>query len=192
MLKLKRIILLTLFVTSFPAYSEVHFGIGASTGTYSVEDPKGATDSDNTTSVFGVLTMPVDRNYPLWRYWFELNHRSFEVDASQTKIGQKVKSTNINAMIQRGFNVSTQLRPWFGFGVGAGLNDYEDRYTIDQDGYLKDLYDDRSATDITGLLNVGLATRKLDAGFSLGTSLTYEIPLTDGIKGTTLNVFIMF
>lgn len=189
---LKRILFVALASASVQVHSEVHFGIGASTGTYSVEDPKGSTDSDSTSSIFGVLTMPVDRNYPLWRYWFELNHRSFELEASQTDIGQKVSSTNINAIVQRGFDVSTQLRPWIGFGLGAGLNDYEDRYTIDQDGYLKDLYDNRSETDFTGLLNVGLATRKLDAGMALGASLTYEVPLTDGIEGTTLNVFIMF
>lgn len=174
------------------AFSDTLFGVGVATGSYSVDDPKGPTDKDSTTSVFGAMAMPINRNYPLWRYWFELNHRSFELEASPSNIGQKVSSTNINAMVQRGFNVSTQLRPWIGIGLGAGLNDYEDRYTIDQDGYLKDLYENRSATDITGLLNVGIATRKLEAGFSLGTSLTYEIPLTDGIEGTALNVFIMF
>lgn len=174
------------------AFADTLYGLGASTGTYSVEDPEGTTDSDSTTALFGVITLPVDRNYPLWRYWFELNHRSFELEASQTNIAQKVTSTNFNAIVQRGFNISPQIRPWIGVGLGAGLNDYEDRYTIDQDGYLKDLYDNRSETDITGLLNIGIATRKLDAGISLGAAFTYEIPLTDGIEGTTFNVFIMF
>lgn len=186
------ITVVSLALLSASAYAETHFGLGAATGTYSVEDPEGPTDEDSTTSVFGVLTMEVDRNYPLWRYWFELNHRSFELEASQTNVAQKVSSTNFNTILQRGFNVSSQVRPWIGAGLGVGLNDYEDRYTIDQDGYLKELYDNRSETDATGLLNVGIATRKLDAGISLGASFTYEIPLTDGIEGTTFNVFIMF
>ena len=189
---LKRMFFALLATVPAIVHADTHFALGASTGTYSVEDPEGPTDEDSTTAIFGVLTMEVDRNYPLWRYWFELNHRSFELEASQTNVAQKVSSTNFNAIVQRGFNVSSQVRPWIGAGLGVGLNDYEDRYIIDQDGYLKDLYDNRSETDMTGLLNVGIATRKLDAGISLGAALTYEIPLTDGIEGTTFSVFIMF
>lgn len=191
-MKARMIVAATALTVAATATADVRFGLGASTGTYSVEDPKGPTDEDSATSIFGAITMPINRNYPLWRYWFELNHRSFELEPSESNIAQKVSSTNFNTIFQRGFNVSSQIRPWLGVGFGAGLNDYEDRYTIDADGYLKDLYENRSETDITGLLTMGLATRKLDAGISLGASFTYEIPLTDGIEGTTFNVFIMF
>jgi hypothetical protein len=137
------------------SYAETRFGIGVTQGNYSVEDPDGETDSTTETSVFGVMTMPFNRNLPEWRYWFELGHQSFDLDASQTNVGQSVTSTSFEAVIQRGLKISTGFRPWLGAGFGAGLNDYTDRYTIDQDGYLKEHFEDRSETNIYGILNAG-------------------------------------
>ena len=174
------------------SHAETRYGLGVSTGNFSVEDPDGGAETVSETVLFGVMTLPVNRNYPLWRYWFEVGYRSFELEPSQTEVGQKVDSIKLDAQFQRGFNVSTHFRPWVGVGVGVDLSDYADRHTVDQDGYLKDHFSDRSETGIHGLLNAGIASRQFDAGFVLGASLTYEVPFGDTVESSTLNVFFLY
>jgi len=181
-----------LLVVSPLSNAETRFGVGVTQGNYSVEDPDGSADSTTEASIFGVVTMPMSRNWPDYRYWFQVAHKSFELDASTSEVGQEVTSTSLSAIIQRSFSISSDFRPWLGLGAGAGINDYEGRHTIDEDGFLKDRFDDRSNTSMYLILNAGISFRKLDNGVFIGTSINYERPIDDGIESTNLNVFLLY
>jgi len=181
-----------LLVVSPLSNAETRFGVGVTQGNYSVEDPDGSADSTTEASIFGVVTMPMSRNWPDYRYWFQVEHKSFELDASTSEVGQDVTSTSLSAIIQRSFSVSSDFRPWLGLGAGAGINDYDGRHTIDEDGFLKDRFDDRSNTSMYLILNAGISFRKLDNGVFIGTSINYERPIDDGIESTNLNVFLLY
>ncbi len=189
---LLRMMVLALALLSQSVYAQSRFGLGVVTGSYSVDDPKGSTDSANETSLFGVMTIPVNRNFPDWRYWFGLNYNAFELEPSTQDVGQEVTSVSIETILQKGFNVSSEIKPYAGLGVGVGANDFTKRHTIDSDGYLAERYEDRSETSFYLIANLGVATRKLDSGFFIGTSLSYKTPLEDGIEATELNLFFLY
>lgn len=188
----RMLVALFLGVVSISAQAEMKFGAGFVAGDYTVQDPEGDTDSADETGVVGIITLPVNRNYPSWRYWFQLGHNSFEYEARTDQVGQEVTYTSLEGQIHLGFNVAREFKPWIGAGLGASLADYEGRHTIDEDGYLADSFEDRSETNTFLLLNAGLASTKLDAGFHVGLAATHKIPFDDGIEATELNLFFLF
>lgn len=187
-----RVIFAVLLFASCAVQADTKYGAGLIKGSYSVEDPDGSTDSASETAVVGIMAMPMNRNFPAWRYWFQLGHNSFDLDAGVNEVGQDVTTTSLEAQIHRGFNVSSEFKPWLGVGLGVSLSDYEGRFTIDSDGFLADTYEDRSETNMFLVLNTGAASKKLDGGFHIGVSLSQKVPFDDGVEATELNLFFLF
>lgn len=189
---LKVVVVLVTLVLSTVSLAETRFGAAAVMGNYSVDDPDGNAGDSSESSVVGIMTMPINRNFPAWRYWFQLGHSSFELDASTDEIAQSVTSTSLEGIIQKGFNVSSEFKPWLGAGVGAAMSDFNDRFTIDSDGFLAERFEDRSSNSAYLILNTGVSSRKLSKGFYVGASLSYKKPLNDGIEATELNLFFLY
>ena len=185
------VVLVTLFLSSI-SLAETRFGAAAVMGNYTVEDPDGNAGDSSESSVVGIMTMPINRNFPGWRYWFQLGHNSFELDAATDEIGQDVTSTSVEGIIQKGFNVSSDFKPWLGAGVGAAMSDFNDRFTVDSDGFLAERFEDRSSNSAYLILNTGISSRELSKGFYVGVSLSYKKPLNDGIEATELNLFFLY
>ena len=186
------IVLGFLLLAGSTSAADTKFGAGIVKGNYSVEDPDGSTDSASETAVVGVMTLPVNRNFPSWRYWFQLGHNSFSLDSGGSDVGQDVTSTSLEAHIHRGFNVSSEFKPWLGLGMGASLSDFENRHSVDEDGFLDETFEDRSETNMFLVLNGGAASTKLEGGFHIGAALSHKVPLDDGIEATELNLFFLF
>tara|TARA_Y100000031_G_C8211835_1_gene381382 strand:- start:46 stop:480 length:435 start_codon:yes stop_codon:yes gene_type:complete len=138
------------------AQTKTVWGLGASYGSLSVDDPKGNTGSDSLFYISGFLSRAVNRNHPSWRYFFELNYRSFELAPSATEIGQDVSSFALSGTLQKGFDVSDALfQVWLGAGASIELNEFENRQKTNASGKLATKYANRSETNYGLLLNTG-------------------------------------
>ena len=181
-----------LIILSQVVSAETHYGGGVSYGPSTVKDPNKSTGNTNDLSISGIMTMPINRNYSAWRYWFEVGYNSFELDATNMEIGQRVTSASFTSIAQYGFSVSPDYRPWIGLGVGVGLNDFVDRLTLDEDGFIDEEFKDRSVTSLFIVFNSGASLRKTQAGLVFGVSFSHKVPLDDGIESSTLDFFFLY
>lgn len=169
-----------------------HYGFAINTGSFSVKDPSGPTDTTVTSYISGIMTIPVNRNDSTNRYWLEINYRDFSEKADTTNIGQNVKALGLMGIYQHSFNVAEWYRPWIGIGAAANFSDYTTRQTVDSQGFLLTSYPDRKATNTEVVLNLGASLKKTEGGYYFGAQIIHHVPFDNGIKGTTIQAFMLF
>jgi len=189
---MKYLIAVTLMFFISVSVAETKYGAGISYGSYSVDDPDGTSARNSELALSGIMTMPINRNYAAWRYWFEIVHNEFTLEPSKTNVGQTVNSTTFEAIAQFGFNVSPYYRPWVGMGIGVGLNDYSDRITVTSDGFADRVLENRSGTSLFIIFNSGISLRKTKAGLIYGTAFNHKLALDNGIQASTLDLFFLY
>lgn len=171
------------------------YGITGSFANLSVDDPNGSTDTTSATYLSGVYTMPINRNDPSLRYWFELKYRSFELDSStssSTQVGQDVTSLSLSATAQKAWAAQSIGAYWVGLGAELGLDDFENRHTVDSGGFLAQSFPDRSASNLGLIINSGFNLKKTQDGYFIGMNVNYHIPIDDGIDGFSVNAFVLW
>ena len=173
------------------SYQKTRFGASVNFGNLSVEDPNGESESKSELFISGIMTLPMDRNYPEWRYWFDATYKSFELAPSISNIGQQVSSFSISAVAQRGLNVSSEFRPWLGIGLNLSLDDYENRFLVARDGFISERFSNRSETNLGIVFNVGISLYPLKNGLYFGSSFSVFSPFENGINSTQLNIFFL-
>ncbi|MBL4866745.1 MAG: hypothetical protein JKY67_10265 [Pseudomonadales bacterium] len=184
-------IILFTSVSNAYSYQNSRYGASVNFGNLSVSDPSGSTESKSKLFINGIMTLPMNRNYPNWRYWFDVSYTSFDLEPSITNLGQQVSSFSITSIAQKGFNVSSEFRPWIGLGLSLSLNDFENRFNIDRDGYIADHFSNRSETNLGAVFNVGLSLYPLKNGVFVGSNFSVFSPFDDGIELTKLSIFFL-
>ncbi len=168
--------------------STARIGYAAGVSRMTIDDPDGATK-------MAVEVQPFTLIHTDWltrglRYWVEGYRARATLDASDSDIGQEVNRTGLRLALQH--NVRWGERSvWLGVGIDAARRRYTNRYTIDDDGFLKDPYPDRSATAVGVSAHV-MSEWALASHWDLSTKLEQTVPLSDGVVETSLAVGLLY
>lgn len=171
--------LLLISLSSFTIAEGLHYGVFVEGGSATINDPDGDTGSKS------LVTPGIEFGFDLSgrgkRITSGFKFISTEFDAGVDEIGQEVSGYGLFAAYEHRLVLSKTFKPWFGIGAGVNSLTYETRFTVDEDGFLQDVFEDREATEAALLLHI-------DNQFSLGETLKLgvapfvEIPLSDGLQ----------
>ena len=79
-----------------------------------------------------------------------------------------------------------------GLGAELGLDDFNNRHTVDSGGFLAELFPDRSASNLGLILNSGFNLKKTQDGYFVGLNVNYHIPIDNGIDGLSISAFVLW
>ncbi len=178
-----------LFVSAAYAAEGGRLGYGISLQNVAVEDPDG--DVPTESGIGFVNLYYFDEFRRDIRYYAEFVYFETDIDAKYQKIGQDISSTGIRAVLQKRLRLGRHFKPWVGLGGGLFREEFTQRHTIDQDGFLLSTL---SARDITNfMVSVDAATEwELSNRFDLGVRLLYGLPLNDGTQLYSATAILMF
>jgi hypothetical protein len=182
-------LILFLFWTIPWASAEVlkwDLGVAGNVGQYSVDDPDGKTESASSYSVTPVVTFVFSND---WRLWTEIDYKQFELEYSQGKIGQDVKSISLDALLQRALN-RAKTRFFLNGGVGLSQDSFKDRALVGEDGFIERDLPNRTEFNAALLLGGGLSFQTKKG--SAGVNLLYQLPLSNGVEGFKLGFYWLF
>lgn len=154
-----------------------------------VDDPDGSTDSSQEfVALSAIALFPFGRDN---RWMVNITKYDFTLDASQSDIGQDVKSTTVAGFYQRRLRLSRYFKPWVGLGPQIEFSDATGRHTIDADGFLA-----RKFSDQDGLAYaVGLVAShewQLSDHIDVGVNGGYMFSLSDAIEGGSLGALLLY
>lgn len=152
---------------------------GLSYDLLTVSESEGDTDSEGVlVPRIGVELMMsrIDKLSFGWRTFSET------YDPSNDGIGLKIDVNQFDVTWLRNLRLSREIKPWIGGGLRTTIGEIKDRHTIDNDGFLDELYDDRDAGDVSLILQ-GQLVFDLKDNWGIVTGITYDIPLSEGVQG---------
>ena len=167
--------------------SESQFGLGASVGSVSIDDPDGSTGSSFVIYPTFLYLLNVSRDT---RFVSDLLYLSYSLDASQSEIGQKVASLSISGVYEWKKRVSRDFKPWIGVGLGYGSNSSKNRHTVDADGFLDDSFADRNSSGVSVILDVSTDINLNHTNMLLRGNFT--VPTYKGPGGFNLSLNYLF
>jgi hypothetical protein len=189
----KVVVMSSLFVLSPVQAKEniIDWGVYGKIGSYSVEDPEGSSGSEVVFLPGAKVVFPISRRGRQFVAGVELI--DFSLDASESDVSQDVKGYRIWGGYEHQFSISRNFKIWTGAGLALDSVSYENRYTIDTDGYLDEEFDDRDES------NAGItlyALTMFDMGRSSvwhpGIGVYIDSPFGDGVKSLGGTVQIIF
>lgn len=155
---------------------------------FTVDDPDG--DSEDDWAVRPLNIIYTDRAFGVYRYWAEAFYQDTVLSASNTQIGQEVKQLGIRGSMQREMARHSIGTSWLGAGFQLSHDNYRNRHTIDNAGFLAQTYSDRSGLEPALLLNY-MFEQKL-AGWDLAGKIEKSIALGDGTNELTFSLALLF
>ena len=185
---LKSVLLISLILPINAEANDLAWALYVKAGSYSVEDPDGSTEDVNKFLPGAKLTYPVVNRSSRVAVGFDW--LDFELDTDGKEVAQKVSGYRLYGAYEYEFPVARNVRIWG--GIGLTLNDvtYEDRYTVDSDGYLADHYEDRSESSAGSTLYVNALFGR--GVFVPGVGIFADVPFGDSVKAIGVNLSLNF
>jgi len=128
------------------AESNFNFYVHAKSGLLTVVGPDG--DTDSPLAVSPGIRSAYDLESRGTRVYFSYDHLSADLDASTSNIGQEVSGSTMAFGYEKRIPLSRNMKFWLGGALTYNQHEFTDRYTVDSDGFLADLYNDREETPI--------------------------------------------
>lgn len=174
------------------ADKSMRFGLMPIVSRYDINDPIGSTGAgSDVTPLSGVVIFDAGRD---GRVFVHAYSADFQVTASTTDIGQKVKQNGLNASYQTMFRLTRSIKPWFGLGLGYSSERYQERHRITSGGFLApgSPYASRSVENITAVINASHEWQ-YNRNFDIGLHLQYEQPISgDGASAARLGFYVVY
>jgi len=127
------------------------FGVQTSLNSYKIDDPAGQTAPGSGLSLSGIALVGYGRDS---RLMINVNKEAYSLAGSTSNVGQDVSSFGGGVSYQSLWRATRTWKPWIGAGLGYTSTTYKNRYTFTSPSMqFKYLYADRSATDVSLLLN---------------------------------------
>lgn len=155
---------------------------------FSVDDPNG--DSEDDWAIRPINAVYTDRAFDKYRYWAEAFYQDTVLSASSTQIGQQVTQLGIRGSIQLEMARHSIGTSWLGTGLQFSYDNYRNRHTIDDAGFLAQTYADRSGLEPALLINY-IYEKKL-AGWDLAGKLEKSIAVGDGASELSFSLVVLF
>lgn len=184
---MKKLIFITLFLNAvssnvFAALglpeNTARFGYSLGVGRFDISDPDGRTQP-------AYAVQPLKLIYTDWqkngnRLWVELLYNDVALEADEHNIGQHVLHRGVNFMLQKNFVVSPYIKPWMSAGVGISVVGYEQRHTMDSEGYLLELLPNRESATASALFSIANEWQ-VSKEWTVGTSFLQRFSVNDAI-----------
>lgn len=161
------------------AESSLNFSGYLKAGSASVNDPDGKTKP--TVIVIPGIKATVDLSSRYTNLITGVEYISTSLDGSVKDIGQDVDGYSIYVGAERRFSVSRSTKLWLTGAFSYSDISFENRFTVDSDGFLEKTFENRSE----GIAGISLAA---DVYFDVATSWRWglgafvDVPLGDGIN----------
>jgi len=183
------LILFLLYSFSVQAAEGARLGYGLSLSNVTVEDPDGNVP---TSTDFGFLNFYFfDELWRDTRYYAEFVKLATDIDAEPSKIGQDISSTGLRTSFQKRWRLGRSFKPWIGLGIGVFQEEFTQRYTVDNAGFLLVTFPDRDVSSV--MLSVDAMNEwSLSERFDIGVRLLYALPLDDGSKGISATAMLLY
>ncbi len=137
------IVVISLFSASAMAEG-IGFNLYAKAGKLTISDPDG--DTDSPTSIVPGARLSYGLSTRGSRVFLGFEALSEDVDPDTDKIGQEISGSNFYGGYEKRFPISRDFKLWLGGSLNYVNQDYENRFTVDDDGFLADSYNDRSSS----------------------------------------------
>lgn len=160
---------------------DMGWGLYGKVGSYSVEDPDGSADSEFAFLPGAKITFPFSRRGKQFVAGVELI--DFDLDASESNVGQDVSGYRVWGGYEHRFNISRGFKFWGGIGLTLDSVSFEDRHTVDEDGFLKEHYEDLDES-YSGITLYALSTIDVGrrAGWAPSLGIYVDQPFSDGVS----------
>ena len=160
---------------------EFDWGLYGKAGSYSVEDPNGSAADEFAFMPGAKITFPFSRRGKQFVGGVELIE--FSLDASESNLGQDVSGYRVWGGYEHRFNISRSFKFWGGIGLTLDSVSFEKRHTIDEDGFLKERFDDRDEA-YSGLTVYALSTIDVGrrSGWEPALGVYIDQPFGDGVS----------
>jgi len=161
------------------------------TGSYSVNDPDGSTDS----SVSVIPGIKVHYNLPArgQRVYSAFEYLSFKLDPTISNIGQNVDGYAFLGGYEHRLNLSRDFKWWLGASFSVNQIEFSSRHTVNNSGFLGTSFSKRNETYIDASLT---ADTYYDFGprseYSIGVGVFYDLPFSDGVEATGIKINFQF
>lgn len=165
------------------------FGAGVSVNFAKVEDPAGTTDTEA-----GVTPLSLFYFHEIvrdWRVFTELAYATYEFDASTSAPGMDVTHLGLGLGLQRKLRLTSWAHPWVGATATVHQDSFDDRFTVDADGFLAQDLGDRDETYLS-LAGHVQADYTLAGAWRLGVRAQYQHGFGDGLRQGTLTALILY
>lgn len=161
--------------------SDSTYGYFPSLYNIKVNDPNGSTATVSDSSALGfAYRYDISR---INRFTILGEYFDTTLNASTTNIGQHIKSVQVTGLYERNLKFSRTFNNiYVGGGGFIGKTTINARHTVDNAGYLLNVYPDRSFQDYGLAVSAG-ADWKLSQTFDLGLLALYQHSFNNGING---------
>lgn len=166
------------------AAAETMIGYAPSYVNLSINDPDGDTDNISDGAPLALVVVYDFNNKT--RLYSVIDYIDTSLDASTDKIGQKISAYQLLATYQHEIKLSHALKFYAGIGLGYTQADFENRHTVDSDGFLATRYENREESYFSAVLNLSReweATEKFNIGIDLSYQYDFEDVGFSGFKG---------
>lgn len=174
------------------AENRLSFEFNNKIGLYTVEDSRGSTDHTLT----WVPTLKVAYALPHRgrKVVAGLEYYDFELDASTSNIGQKVRGVGLLGAYEHRFNIARGFRPWVGIGMTAVTARYTNRHTINADGFLNKTFSNRDAVTINGTLyaQTFFDLGGPDSSWQWGAGVFLDYPFGNSLGGAGISLLLQY
>jgi len=155
---------------------------------FTVDDPDGPTQA-------GVDVLPMSLVYTdwlphSWRYWAEAYYFATTLDAKAGEIKQKIARIGTRLTLQHNVNLG-RWSVWLGGGLDLSRNQYTRRYSVDNDGFLLKVYEDRLNTAV-GFAAQFVIDWPLAQNWDLAAKLDHVFHINGGVDETALSAGILY
>jgi len=124
--------------------SPFHYYLHIKAGSLTLDDPDGDTNSP-TLTIPGLL-VNYDLNTRGLRALLSVDYIDVEFDGNMVEIEQEASGYSFALGLERRFALSRKTKIWAGASIKYMELDFENRFTVDDEGFLDQGYNDRSAS----------------------------------------------
>jgi hypothetical protein len=175
---MKKFVLLLTLLSPF-SMADINFSGHVKAGLLTINDPDGEADQ-SVVAIPGLkTTLDLSSRYTYLIAGFE--YLTASVDGSVENIGQDVDGYSLFVGAERRFSLSRSTKLWLSGALTYNDLRFENRYTIDEDGFLDMSFDDRKES----IAGISLAS---DVYFDVATSWRWglgifaDVPFGDGVQ----------
>lgn len=157
----------------------------------SINDPDGKTNNSIHAMPLSATVIYTNINRDA-RLFGHLYYDWYEVDASSTRVGQKINEFGLNASYQWMFRVARDWRPFLGVGLGYGSETYSNRHTMTPTGlFSQTSYPERKLQSPKVLINTS-SEWPLSQNWDMGVHLQFEQPVGKGSTVVRAGLYFIY
>lgn len=163
--------------------------LGTSFKTYVSNEPEGKTSKESTVvPIFITYDLMLDRVTKISVTYTPLD---FDITAGINGFGLTVDGYQIMSSYQKKIRFSRSIKPWLSIGLITNFLDFTQRHTTDEQGFLNELFDDRSEISYSLSLSASMDW-EIKRDWFINTNINYERAISDGLEGFGLSIGIKY